>query len=50
MNKLCFADDAGNPFRFVNNVDGPPRYSILNFQKDHDGVYRWHVVGNYTRK
>ncbi|KAK0093640.1 hypothetical protein PV326_013034 [Microctonus aethiopoides] len=49
LNSVTFNDDAGNPFRFVNNVDGPPRYSILNFQKDHDGVYRWHVVGNYTQ-
>lgn len=45
-----FADEAGNKFRFMNGVDGPPRYSILNYQKADDGSYRWHVVGNYTRE
>jgi metabotropic X receptor len=43
-------DVAGNTFRFMNGVDGPPRYSILNYQQDTDGSYRWLVVGNYTRK
>ena len=47
---MYFTDEAGNKFRFVNGVDGPPRYSILNYQRDKDGTYRWHVVGNYTRK
>lgn len=45
-----FADEAGNKFRFMNGVDGPPRYSILNYQRDADGSYRWRVVGNYTRE
>ncbi|XP_031777068.1 metabotropic glutamate receptor 2-like isoform X2 [Nasonia vitripennis] len=44
-----FADEAGNKFRFMNGVDGPPRYSILNYQRAEDGSYRWHVVGNYTQ-
>ncbi|XP_011307133.1 metabotropic glutamate receptor 3 isoform X1 [Fopius arisanus] len=49
LNAVTFKDEAGSPFRFVNNVDGPLRYSILNFQRHHDGTYHWHVVGNYTR-
>ncbi|XP_034939514.1 metabotropic glutamate receptor 3-like [Chelonus insularis] len=49
LNTVTFKDEAGNLFRFVNNVDGPPRYSILNFQRDENGSYQWHVVGNYTQ-
>ncbi|XP_063988055.1 metabotropic glutamate receptor 6-like [Diachasmimorpha longicaudata] len=49
LNTVTFKDEAGNPFRFVDNVDGPLRYTILNYQKDNDGTYRWHVVGNYTQ-
>ncbi|CAG5104224.1 Similar to Grm4: Metabotropic glutamate receptor 4 (Mus musculus) [Cotesia congregata] len=49
LSTVTFKDEAGNPFRFVNKVDGPPRYSILNFQREDDGTYRWHVVGNYTQ-
>ncbi|XP_033223425.1 metabotropic glutamate receptor 8-like [Belonocnema kinseyi] len=49
LSKVSFKDEAGNNFRFLNNVDGPPRYSILNYQKDVDGSHRWYVVGNYTQ-
>ncbi|XP_057342026.1 metabotropic glutamate receptor 3-like isoform X2 [Microplitis mediator] len=49
LNTVTFKDEAGYPFSFVNEVDGPLRYSILNFQRDSDGTYRWHVVGNYTQ-
>lgn len=34
----------------MNSVDGPPRYSILNYQRTGNGSYHWVVVGNYTRK
>lgn len=44
------SDEAGNAFRFVDSVDGPPRYSILNYQRTANGTYHWTVVGNYTRK
>jgi len=34
---------------FINGRDGPPRYSVLNFQRDSNGQrYHWKVVGNYT--
>ncbi|XP_011501835.1 PREDICTED: metabotropic glutamate receptor 3-like [Ceratosolen solmsi marchali] len=46
---VSFKDVAGNKFRFMNSVDGPPRYSILNYQQDSNGLYRWLVVGNYTQ-
>ncbi|XP_058793488.1 metabotropic glutamate receptor 7-like isoform X2 [Phymastichus coffea] len=46
---VSFKDEAGNKFRFMNGGDGPPRYSILNYQRGTDGSYRWHVVGNYTQ-
>ncbi|KAK2583346.1 hypothetical protein KPH14_009344 [Odynerus spinipes] len=45
---VSFKDDAGNKFKFVNAVDGPPRYSILNYQRNEAGFYRWVVIGNYT--
>lgn len=44
------SDEAGNGFGFVDEVDGPPRYSILNYQRKGNGSYHWVVVGNYTRK
>nr|CAD7401917.1 unnamed protein product [Timema cristinae] len=33
----------------MDGRDGPLRYSILNFQKDLNGSYKWNVVGNYTQ-
>ncbi|XP_076387481.1 metabotropic glutamate receptor 6 isoform X2 [Megachile rotundata] len=47
--KVSFKDEAGNGFGFVEEVDGPPRYSILNYQRRGNGSYRWVVVGNYTQ-
>ncbi|KAJ8688366.1 hypothetical protein QAD02_024161 [Eretmocerus hayati] len=49
LRNVSFKDEAGNTFRFMNGVDGPPRYSILNYQKSQDGSYSWLVVGNYTQ-
>ncbi|CAL7952540.1 unnamed protein product [Xylocopa violacea] len=47
---VSFEDEAGNGFRFVDKVDGPPRYSILNYQRTANGSsYRWAVIGNYTQ-
>ncbi|XP_043683576.1 metabotropic glutamate receptor 2-like isoform X2 [Vespula pensylvanica] len=48
LQNVSFKDDAGNKFRFVDVADGPPRYSILNYQRNKDGAYRWIVIGNYT--
>ncbi|XP_076754284.1 metabotropic glutamate receptor 6 [Xylocopa sonorina] len=47
--EVSFKDEAGNGFRFVNEVDGPPRYSILNYQRTANGSYHWTVIGNYTQ-
>ncbi|XP_043461432.1 metabotropic glutamate receptor 8-like isoform X2 [Leptopilina heterotoma] len=49
LSNVSFKDEAGNTFRFMNSVDGPPRYSILNYQKDLNGTHRWLIVGNYTQ-
>ncbi|XP_034186753.2 metabotropic glutamate receptor 6 isoform X3 [Osmia lignaria lignaria] len=46
---LLTSDEAGNGFGFVDEVDGPPRYSILNYQRKGNGSYHWVVVGNYTQ-
>ncbi|XP_014203479.1 metabotropic glutamate receptor 6-like [Copidosoma floridanum] len=47
---VTFKDEANNMFRFINGTDGPPRYTILNYQRSTNGSYHWHVVGNYTQK
>ncbi|XP_075213701.1 metabotropic glutamate receptor 4-like [Lycorma delicatula] len=44
--RLCH--DRGNPFRFLNGRDGPPRYSILNLQRTQNNTFQWMIVGNYT--
>ncbi|KAG1685965.1 Metabotropic glutamate receptor 3 [Nymphon striatum] len=33
LQKVSFQDEAGNVFKFLESGDGPPRYSIMNFQK-----------------
>nr|XP_033338555.1 metabotropic glutamate receptor 6-like isoform X1 [Megalopta genalis] len=48
LSNVSFADESGYGFEFVNQVDGPPRYSILNFRRTSNGSYRWAIVGNYT--
>ncbi|XP_076640477.1 metabotropic glutamate receptor 6 [Colletes latitarsis] len=45
---VSFQDEAGQEFEFVNAVDGPPRYSILNYRRTANGSYQWVVAGNYT--
>ncbi|XP_015430249.1 PREDICTED: metabotropic glutamate receptor-like [Dufourea novaeangliae] len=48
LTKVSFKDEAGYRFRFVDAVDGPPRYSILNYRRTSNGSYQWMVVGSYT--
>lgn len=36
-------------FKF-DRGDGPPRYSILNFQKLDDDSYVWKEIGNFSRE
>ncbi|XP_069690823.1 metabotropic glutamate receptor 6-like isoform X3 [Periplaneta americana] len=49
LSNVTFNDEGGKPFMFMDGRDGPPRYSILNFQKDERGNrYHWKIVGNYT--
>ncbi|XP_020721541.2 metabotropic glutamate receptor 6 [Bombus terrestris] len=48
LTNVSFKDEAGNAFEFVDAVDGPPRYSILNYQRKANGFYHWAVIGNYT--
>lgn len=46
--QILYIDEQGNPFRFEDG-DGPPRYSILNFQQNGDS-FGWEIVGNYSCK
>lgn len=48
LQNVHFKDEHGNPFTFLNGRDGPPRYSILNFQRTGSNSYQWIIVGNYT--
>ena len=41
-----FADQYQKLFKFYKGGDGPPRYSILNFQKQMDGSYVWKEIGS----
>nr|CAD7204939.1 unnamed protein product [Timema douglasi] len=49
LHNVSFNDEGGRLFKFLDGRDGPLRYSILNFQKDLNGSYKWNVVGNYTQ-
>ncbi|XP_071451567.1 metabotropic glutamate receptor 3-like [Hetaerina americana] len=48
IRNVSFSDVDGKLFKFKDGRDGPPRYSILNFQRDHDDIYHWKPVGNYS--
>lgn len=47
---IIFSDERGKTFKFLKGRDGPPRYSILNFQRTGTNMYQWIIVGNYTCK
>lgn len=44
-----FPDQNKKLFKFYKGGDGPPRYSILNFQKELDGSYVWKEIGSSYR-
>ncbi|GAB6031368.1 hypothetical protein CHUAL_009152 [Chamberlinius hualienensis] len=46
LDKVQFQDVNGKMFQFQPNGDGPPRYTILNYQHTEDG-YIWKVIGSY---
>ncbi|XP_037075388.1 metabotropic glutamate receptor-like [Pollicipes pollicipes] len=49
LSKVHFKDQNNQSFRFLNGSgEGPPRYSILNFQRDKQGGYFWKNVGQYS--
>ncbi|XP_068084328.1 metabotropic glutamate receptor 3 [Anabrus simplex] len=49
LSNVTFSDEGGKTFRFLDGRDGPPRYSILNFQRDDEtNNYHWNIIGNYT--
>ncbi|XP_045024891.1 metabotropic glutamate receptor 3 isoform X3 [Daphnia magna] len=44
-----FTDQNKRVFKFYHGGDGPPRYSILNFQKHDDDSYIWKEIGSFFR-
>ncbi|XP_068226599.1 metabotropic glutamate receptor 3-like isoform X2 [Palaemon carinicauda] len=46
---VTFTDVTGNPFRFLENGAGLPRYTIQNYQRLQGYNYSWVPVGNYSR-
>ncbi|XP_043242498.1 metabotropic glutamate receptor 3-like [Amphibalanus amphitrite] len=52
LSNVVFKDQNSQSFRFMNGSgEGPPRYSILNFQRDDlTGRYSWKTVGQYSLK
>lgn len=44
------SDQNKRVFKFYHGGDGPPRYSILNFQKHDDDSYIWKEIGSFFRK
>ncbi|XP_046635504.1 metabotropic glutamate receptor 2-like isoform X2 [Daphnia pulicaria] len=40
-----FTDQNKRVFKFYHGGDGPPRYSVLNFQKHDDDSYIWKEIG-----
>ncbi|OQR79315.1 metabotropic glutamate receptor-like [Tropilaelaps mercedesae] len=51
LEKVSFKDESGKPFRFLPSGDAPPRYTIINFQRNErpDGKHEfiWKPVGSY---
>ncbi|ELT99213.1 hypothetical protein CAPTEDRAFT_202413 [Capitella teleta] len=42
--KVNFTGLSGEPFHFLPNGDGPPRYRILNFRQVSPGEYKWITI------
>lgn len=47
---VCYTDQNNRVFKFYNGGDGPPRYSVLNFQKVDDDSYTWKEIGSFYRE
>ena len=47
---VCYIDQNNRVFKFYNGGDGPPRYSVLNFQKVDDDSYTWKEIGSFYRE
>ncbi|KAK3599614.1 hypothetical protein CHS0354_035855 [Potamilus streckersoni] len=43
-----FTGLSDQPFSFLPNGDGPPRYRILNFRQKSRGIYSWDTVGFFN--
>ncbi|XP_035705596.1 metabotropic glutamate receptor 3 isoform X2 [Folsomia candida] len=51
LKNVTFKDEDDNPFRFLNQGDGPTRYTIVNFQRDPSSLnYQWQKVGDYSMR
>ncbi|XP_064643302.1 metabotropic glutamate receptor 3-like isoform X2 [Lineus longissimus] len=48
LKKVHFRSLSGQDVQFDKNLDGPPRYRILNFQQPKPGEYKWQEVGFFT--
>lgn len=47
LKKAQFKDEGGRTFKFLDNGDAPPRYTVVNFQRMTNGTYEWKQVGTY---
>ncbi|XP_059490999.1 metabotropic glutamate receptor 2-like [Neocloeon triangulifer] len=48
LKNITFMDEGGQPFRFMDGRDGPPRYSILSYAYEGPTNHMWKVVGNFS--
>ncbi|KAK2726593.1 hypothetical protein QYM36_007438 [Artemia franciscana] len=47
IDNVSFTDESHWQFRFRDGGDGPPRYTVMNFQKDESDRYFWREIGTY---
>ena len=45
-----FLDEGNNTFRFQPSGDAPPRYQVVNYQRNELGQFEWKPVGTYLGK
>lgn len=48
LEKANFEDQDKKVFKFHGGGDGPPRYSVLNYQKEDDDAYAWKDIGTFS--